>query len=429
MWNSLRRFLKADSATELARFGIVGASGVLVNNAVLFLLHGALGWHLILASVVAVETAIVNNFIWNDMWTFSERTPARFRFLRFNLVSLGGLVVNTGALAGIVALTGVHYLVANLVAIGVAMAWNFSANARWTWLRDIETSRTPAASISRGDLMTDDMVVVPTYNEAANIETLIRRVLDQGPFGVLVVDDGSPDGTGKIVHRLAKDCPGRVSLLQRPGKDGLGSAYRSGFEYALARKPERIYQMDADLSHDPAVLPALRTALMSGNDLAIGSRYVAGGGVVGWPWWRKVLSRGGSLYAATLLGLRQKDLTGGYKGWRRETLEAIRSEETRSNGYAFQIETTYRATVAGADVVEVPITFADREHGKSKMGWPIILEAVRIVPGLRLRGPTLDSATFEPKFAHPGSATEAGTGTQIQVDVGLAEEPSESQDL
>lgn len=426
MWNSLRRFLKADSATELARFGIVGASGVLVNNAALFLLHGALGWHLILASVVAVETAIVNNFIWNDLWTFSERTPARFRFLRFNLVSLGGLVVNTGALVGIVALTGAHYLVANLVAIGAAMAWNFSANARWTWLRDIEASRPPPASISKGDLMTDDLVVVPTYNEAANIETLIRRVLDQGPFGVLVVDDGSPDGTGKIVHRLAKDRPGRVSLLQRPGKDGLGSAYRAGFEYALARKPERIYQMDADLSHDPAVLPALRAALMGGKDLAIGSRYVSGGGVVGWPWWRKVLSRGGSLYAGALLGLRQKDLTGGYKGWQRETLEAIRSEETRSNGYAFQIETTYRATIAGADVVEVPITFADREHGKSKMGWPIILEAVLIVPGLRLRTRALDSATGEPQFAR--DAAEAGTGAQVQVDVGLAEQPGESKE-
>lgn len=279
--------------------------------------------------------------------------------------------------------------------------------------------------------MTYDLVVVPTYNEADNLETLVRAVLDQGPgpFGVLVVDDGSPDGTGQIAHRLATSNPGRVSVLHRAGKDGLGSAYRAGFQYALASGAERIYQMDADLSHDPSVLPGLRAALMSGQDLAIGSRYVAGGGVMGWPWWRQLLSRGGSLYAATILGLTPKDLTGGFKGWRRGLLETIRSEETRSNGYAFQIETTYRASIVGARIIEVPITFSDREHGSSKMGWPIILEAVRVVPGLRLRRPILGPSSLEPQSGHPGGVTEAGTGTQIQVDLGLVEEPVKSQEL
>lgn len=274
--------------------------------------------------------------------------------------------------------------------------------------------------------MSNDLVIVPTYNEADNIERLIHSVLDQGPFGVLVVDDGSPDGTGEIAHRMAMASPGWVSVLHRAGKEGLGSAYRTGFEYALAGRAQRIYQMDADLSHDPSVLPDLRVALMDGHDLAIGSRYVAGGGVVGWPWWRKVLSRGGSLYAAAILGLSQRDLTGGFKGWRRETLEAIRPEETRSNGYAFQIETTYRATIAGARVIEMPITFSDRELGSSKMGWPIILEAVRVVPGLRLRPPVLYPASFEPYFDDRG-VSEAAAGAQIQVDIGPSEEADQPQ--
>lgn len=152
MWDRLRRLLNADSVSELVRFGVVGASGVVVNNAVLFLLHGLGGWALIPASVVAVEAAIVNNFVWNDRWTFSTRTQTSFRFLRFNLVSLGGLVVNTGVLAAIVAATGAHYLVANLVAIGVAMAWNFSANSRWTWLRDVDAHDRQPTPILKGDL-------------------------------------------------------------------------------------------------------------------------------------------------------------------------------------------------------------------------------------------------------------------------------------
>jgi dolichol-phosphate mannosyltransferase len=194
--------------------------------------------------------------------------------------------------------------------------------------------------------VTDDLVVVPTYNEAANIETLVGRVLDQGRFSILIVDDGSPDGTGRLANALAFEHPERVAVLHRMSKDGLGTAYRAGFARALANGASRIYQMDADLSHDPEILTEMRTALLEGTDLVIGSRYVPGGGVVGWPWWRQALSRGGSLYAGTILGLSLSDLTGGFKGWRREVLEAIRPGDTRSNGYAFQIETTYRAIVA-----------------------------------------------------------------------------------
>lgn len=404
MMTRLRTLVRALSESEIMRFGVVGASGVVVNNAVLYALHGLLGWSLIPSSVLAVEAAIVNNFVWNDLWTFSERTKTSYRFLRFNLVSLGGLVVNTAVLAALVTFAGVHYLIANLIAIGVAMGWNFAANARWTWVRGAGAADSrPVHSTPKGEIMTSDLVVVPTYNEAENIEPMVRMVLAQGPFGVLVVDDDSPDGTGRIAYRLATENPGRVSVLHRERKEGLGAAYRAGFDYALANGPARIYQMDADLSHDPAVLPELRAALMDGEDLAIGSRYVAGGGVVGWPWWRQLVSRGGSLYAGAILRLRQRDLTGGFKGWRRQTLEAIRTEETRSNGYAFQIETTYRARIAGARIVEVPITFADRERGSSKMGWPIVFEAVRVVPGLRLRPPVLAPRAVGTRLASSGS--------------------------
>jgi dolichol-phosphate mannosyltransferase len=229
------------------------------------------------------------------------------------------------------------------------------------------------------------LVMTLLFAHATNVRTLIHQLLDQQPFSVLVVDDGSPDGTARIADRLATENPGRVSVLHRGSKDGLGAAYRAGFSRALAGGASRIYQMDADLSHDPEILPALRAALMDETDLAIGSRYVRGGGVVGWPWWRCLLSRGGSLYAGTILGLAVKDLTGGFKGWRRDALEAIRFWETRSSGYAFQIETTYRAIMAGARVRELPIEFTDRERGTSKMGWPIIGEAIRNVPLMRLR--------------------------------------------
>lgn len=393
MLTAARRLLAAESLAEVAKFALVGASGVVVNTGLLYVLHGLAGWSLIPASVLAVEAAIVNNFLWNDVWTFSGRDKASYRFIRFNLVSLGGLVVNTVALALIVALTGVHYLIANLFAIGAAMAWNFSANARWTWRAGAPVHRQQI--FTKGETMTDDLVVIPTYNEADNLEPLVERILAQGPFSILVVDDGSPDGTGRIANALAFEHRGRVAVLHRQDKDGLGSAYRAGFAHALANGASRIYQMDADLSHDPEVLGPMREALRDGTDLVIGSRYVRGGGVVGWPWWRLALSRGGSWYAGIILRLPVRDLTGGFKGWRREALEAIRPEETRSNGYAFQIETTYRATLSAARVREIPIEFTDRQMGASKMGWPIVLEAVRVVPALRMRRPRVTEVSHE----------------------------------
>jgi dolichol-phosphate mannosyltransferase len=230
--------------------------------------------------------------------------------------------------------------------------------------------------------MNDTIVVIPTYNEAENLPALIAAILAQGPFDVLVVDDNSPDGTGALADRLGSLYDGRVAVLHRPGKQGLGTAYRAGFTHALARGYQHIFEMDADFSHDPRELPLLRADL-DAADVVLGSRYVRGGSTPHWPLARRLLSRAGSKYAALLLDLPFHDLTGGFKGFSARVLQTLDLDAIRSNGYAFQIEVTYRAYRAGFHIVEHPITFVDRRLGKSKMRASIVTEALRIVWALR----------------------------------------------
>jgi dolichol-phosphate mannosyltransferase len=242
------------------------------------------------------------------------------------------------------------------------------------------TVRTPA--------MNDALVIVPTYNERENLPRLVPAVLAAAPVDVLVVDDGSPDGTGQVADTLAA-ADARVHVLHRTAKEGLGRAYVAGFRHALALEGGRygrFVQMDADFSHDPAALPRLLEPARDGGeaDVVIGSRYVPGGGVSGWPWYRHVLSRGGSLYARGVLGIGVRDLTGGYKCWRRAALAAIRFDDVAASGYGFQIEMTWRARRAGQRVVEVPIHFPDRQVGRSKMSPRIMTEALALVWRLRL---------------------------------------------
>jgi dolichol-phosphate mannosyltransferase len=226
-------------------------------------------------------------------------------------------------------------------------------------------------------------VVVPTYNEAANLEPLVRAVLATAPgVRVLVVDDGSPDGTGEIADRLAAQLPA-VEVLHRPAKAGLGRAYVSGFTHALASGAGHVVEMDADLSHDPADLPRLLEHARAGADLVLGSRYVPGGGIRNWSALRRAVSRAGCGYARRVLGVDVRDLTGGYKCFSAEALEAIDYAGVRSQGYAFQVELTFRALRCGLRVVEVPIVFREREHGESKMSARIALEAAMLVPRLR----------------------------------------------
>ena len=231
-------------------------------------------------------------------------------------------------------------------------------------------------------------LVLPTYNERENVEPLVRAVLAElGAAGiehrVLVVDDSSPDGTGDIADRLASELDA-VEVLHRPRKEGLGRAYLAGFDVALAGGADYVLEMDADFSHDPADVPRLVEAA-AGADLVLGSRYVEGGGIEDWGPLRRALSRGGSWYARHILGVPVRDMTGGFKCFRRAALEGLDRTGIHADGYGFQIELTYRAIKAGFSVKEVPIVFRDRRLGRSKMNARIALEAVWKVPALRFR--------------------------------------------
>lgn len=236
-------------------------------------------------------------------------------------------------------------------------------------------------------------LILPTFNEAENLERIVaaaRAALgDAAPegFRILVVDDGSPDGTGDIADRLAAAHPGEVEVLHRRVREGLGPAYLAGFRHALDAGAGAVMEMDSDFSHDPADLARLLAPIRAGTaDLALGSRYAPGGAVADWGLGRRVISRGGCLYAQVVLTTPVRDLTGGFKCFRAEVLEAIDLPSVRSRGYAFQVELTYRALRRGFRVVEVPITFRDRERGTSKMSWRIAAEAIWLVPALRLSG-------------------------------------------
>jgi dolichol-phosphate mannosyltransferase len=233
------------------------------------------------------------------------------------------------------------------------------------------------------------LIVTPTYNERDNLAAFLDGVFEVLPEAhCLVVDDASPDGTGALADQIAK-VDDRVKVLHRPGKLGLGSAYLDAFRRGIADGYDLFFEMDTDLSHDPRYLPDFLEAFERGADVVIGSRNVPGGGVEGWGLGRHVLSKGGSLYSRTLLGLDVNDLTSGYKGFRRHVLEGLDLDSVRSEGYSFQIELTYRAVRRGFRVHEVPIVFVDRRAGQSKMSRRIFAEAVMMVPKLRfdaLRG-------------------------------------------
>jgi dolichol-phosphate mannosyltransferase len=232
----------------------------------------------------------------------------------------------------------------------------------------------------------DCTVVIPTYNERDNIGPLLQRILELPRFRVLVVDDNSPDGTAEIVATMARAEP-RVGLLSRPGKLGLGTAYIAGFRRALAEGARYIYEMDADFSHNPRYLPLLLEATEKRHDLTLGSRYVRGGGTTDWGAIRKIISRGGNIYARLILGLPVVDATGGFRCYRRHVLESIDLDAIHSNGYSFQIEMVYRTMQAGFRIGEVPIIFPDRRVGRSKMSRRIVIEALLTVWRLRLGHP------------------------------------------
>jgi dolichol-phosphate mannosyltransferase len=244
------------------------------------------------------------------------------------------------------------------------------------------------------------LVIIPTYLEAENIADVLQRVRAAAPAAdVLVVDDNSPDGTAEEAKRAANDL-GQIDVLSRPAKGGLGGAYRAGFQRAFADGYEVIVQMDADLSHDPAVLPELLAEVGKGADVVIGSRYVRGGDTPNWPLVRQLLSRVGNRYASTVLGLGVRDATAGYRAYRADMLRRIEAGATKATGYGFQLELSHRANLQRANVVEVPIIFNDRIRGVSKMSWRIIGEAVSRVAWWSLRDRLLPKL----RRAHPAAS-------------------------
>lgn len=241
----------------------------------------------------------------------------------------------------------------------------------------------------------DTVVLIPTYNERDNIAALVPRVLAHDGFRVLVIDDASPDGTGEVAERLARSYPGRVQVLHRTAKDGLGRAYVAGMRDALAQAPDFICHMDADGSHDADDPPRL-VAAAANADLVIGSRYVPGGALVNWPWYRRALSAGANRYVRNIMNFPVHDCTAGFRCWRRELLAAIDVETLMTNGYAFHVETLARALARGARVAEVPIVFTERREGQSKMSMRVMLEAAVLPWRLRAqRGRPIGAAASQ----------------------------------
>ena len=259
-------------------------------------------------------------------------------------------------------------------------------------------------------MKSDCLVIVPTYNEKENLARLVKEILAQGPeYNVLIVDDNSPDGTGKLAERLAQSSAGRVQVLHRAEKLGLGTAYLEGFRYGLENGYQYLFQMDADFSHKPQYLPFLLAAARR-SGVAVGSRNVAGGGVENWPWYRKLISRGGSFYSRAVLGLKVKDCTGGFKCFSRSALQVLNlAENIHSTGFGFQVEVNCLSEWLGYEIAEIPIIFPDRTLGKSKMNGKIFLEALGLVWKLRARkADFLAAALAELRYSVASTQIDAG---------------------
>jgi dolichol-phosphate mannosyltransferase len=366
------------------RFAVVGALGYGVNLAVFDVLYRFGGLPSAAAASAAFAVAVVNNYLWNRSWTFRATRGSHVgQACRFLIVSLAGLGVDLLVLH-VLERAGAPGTGAQAVAVLAATPVTFLGSKLWSFRTEDVTTETVHVLPPAIDGPPRVLVCLPTYDERENLEPMVqalRGVL--GPRGVvLVVDDASADGTGELADRLALSDP-NLAVMHRPGKSGLGRAYLDGFRYALELGAELVVQMDCDFSHDPADVPRLLAAARDA-DLVVGSRYVPGGSADGLPTSRKLLSRAGCAYARAVLGLRVRDLTGGFKCHRRELLERIDLDGVSSSGYGFQIETTFRESQAGARVAEIPITFRERLEGESKMSAAIAVEAFLTVPELRL---------------------------------------------
>ncbi len=364
------------------RFLLVGASGIGVNMAVLWVLVDRLGFPSFAAVALAVETSICTNFLLNDVWTFGAGRRVRPWWARVSVFHGAAAVaagVNLSLFLLLTSVAGLYYLAANLIAIGVASIINFAVSASWIWRAGPSSIPAAVSHIGWGpEGPSKRIVAIPTYNESANIHRLLERILSLGQeYEVLVVDDSSPDGTGDIVDAMAADEP-RIHVMHREGKLGIGSAYIGGFRRALELGADLVYQMDGDFSHNPDDLRRLGAAATP-SSVVIGSRYVMGGSTPGWPPRRILMSRVANRATRILVGIPVRDATGGFKCWSRHVLARLPLDSVHSSGFAFQVEMNNLAWRLGFSLIEVPITFEDRKAGRSKASLSIGIEMAAVI--------------------------------------------------
>jgi dolichol-phosphate mannosyltransferase len=392
-WPRLGRWSMFARRGSSGRSALVGAAGVLLNIFVFTVASQGLGAQRLVAAVLALLVAVASNFFWSRRRAFADRDgPVRFQAGRFIALTAAAFLIVLTVLQVLVAALEVQVVIAQVIAIACAAPINFAANDVWTFPASGAGTTTAggfAANADRSGTREEvraPWIVLPTYNEAPNLERIVNRVLSVlrpvAPRArILVVDDASPDGTGEIADRLSAQLDA-VEVLHRPTKDGIGRAYVAGFKRALASGADAVIEMDADFSHDPADLPRLIGAAAEA-DLVLGSRYVRDGGAKDWPLGRRILSRAGCTYARVMLGVGVKDFTGGFKCFRSEVLRALDLDGVQAQGYSFQIELTYRAFEKGFRISEIPITFGPRAAGQSKMSAKIAYEACWNVIALR----------------------------------------------
>jgi dolichol-phosphate mannosyltransferase len=397
-----RRFRGEKTAAQILRFCAIGIAGLIVNLCVFAVCISTTSMTPAAAAVCAFSIAVLHNYLLNRRWTFRGASGAAVgQAARFYLVSAAGLGLNLAILTALTR-SSLAEVPAQAIAVVLVTPTTFTFNKLWTFRSRSPASPSGLERTRHRPRPRTLCVCVPTYNESENIGEFVRQLLGQfdeiGIAGVvLIIDDASPDGTGEIADRLAEEDQ-RVCVLHGGSKRGIGGAYKVGFRWAIERGFDVIGQMDCDFSHDPRSLPDLLDASQHA-DVVLGSRYVRGGRVENWPLSRRIVSRGGSFYARTLLGVSVRDFTGGFKCFWRDVLEEIPFESAEAKGYGFQIELTFRAIRGGFRVVEVPIVFRDRIAGESKMNSSIAREAALLV--LRLR------STPAPQLRHAVSPAEA----------------------
>ena len=420
---------KAD-IRQFLRFCIVGTSNAVIDfgvlNLLLWLYPTTDGWKILEYNSLAVLLAATNSFFWNKYWTFRQRNPITFQEVSRFIVVAGGTTLINDTLMWLLGrafpeIVGSNLVGANILKLGAiigTMSVSFFGMRLWVFfqhrrgkevrsLADYETERLPALklfydldtsvtyALSKPGSSADKsslrrlyslktLIIIPTYNEFENLPLLLKEIFSFAPeTQVLIVDDNSPDGTGKLAEEICSQNP-RVHVLHRPGKLGPGTAYIAGFKYAIQHGYDAAFEMDADFSHDPRSLPDFLKAIEHA-DLVIGSRYIPGGKTPNWSLMRRLVSGSGNVFARFVLGIPVHDCTGGFRCYRREVLQSLDLDAIQSRGYAFQVELTYRVLNKGFKIVETPITFMDRRLGTSKMSRKIVLEALSYVLRTRFK--------------------------------------------